>query len=214
MVVNSHPKMKLGFRLLCITDRNATHGRDLAGVISDLIQAGLRGLQIREKDLPDAQFNHLAERIRKVTEEMPVRIFVNSRVDVARNMNAGLHLPDGSDIAGARKILGTGWPIGVSCHSLPGARAAQSAGASFVLVGPVFPTISKHPPTSTLGLDSLSEIAGSIGIPLVAVGGITPNNAPSCIEAGAMAVASVGNLLGADNARNTLIDFMRALGRL
>lgn len=206
--------MKLGFRLLCITDRRATQGEKLDEVVSELVVAGLRGLQLREKDLPDAAFRVLAGKIRQVTEKMPVRVFIHSRIEIARDLGAGLHLAEGSDVSSARKAMGPEALIGVSCHSLESAKAAESAGASFVLYGPVFPPISKSVQDTPVGLDLLSQLAQQIFIPVVAVGGITPENARSCLKSGAQAVASIGSLLGAPDPRSRLLDFMRAMGRL
>lgn len=206
--------MKLGFRLLCVTDRTATRDRSLLEVIQELIEAGLRGLQIREKDLPDAQFGILLRQIQNISDQMPVRLFVNSRMEHARNTGAGLHLPEGSDIPAARKTLGPDWVIGSSCHSIESALAAEKNGASFVMPGPVFQTLSKHTSNIPLGLDALSNISRAVRIPVVAVGGITPQNAAICLQAGAAAVASVGSLLSSPNAQSALVDFMRSLGRL
>lgn len=206
--------MSLGFRLLCITDRGASKGRDLCELISVLAGAGLRALQIREKDLPDAAFRGLAARILKATENMPVRMFVHSRVAIAREFGAGLHLADGADVAGARKEVGPDAVIGVSCHSLESALTAEKAGASFVMYGPVFSPISKSSAVPPAGLNALTAVSKAVPVPVVAVGGISPKNAASCLNAGAQAVASIGSLLAAEDVRMPLLDFMRALGRL
>lgn len=145
---------------------------------------------------------------------MPVRVLINSRVGIARELGMGVQLPEGSDIAAARKELGTDALIGASCHSMEAARAAEQAGASFVLAGPVFSPISKSATSPPLGLAAISEISKTISIPVVAIGGITPKNAKSCVDAGAQAVASIGALLSAADPRLPLLDFMRALGRL
>lgn len=207
------PGATLGFRLLCITDRHTVSKDSLEEALKELIGSGLRAVQLREKDMPVETFRLLLGHIQKLSEGMPIRLFVNTRVDVAREFGLGLHLPDGSDVAAARKAMGPDAVVGVSVHSEDGARAAERNGASFVMFGPIFQTRSKSgsPPA---GLDALSGVCKAVQIPVVAVGGITPKNAASCLESGAKAVASIGALLSAPNRREALVDFMRALGRL
>lgn len=207
----------LGFNLLAVTDRQAILGgrlNYLEDVIIDMAHAGLRGLQIREKDLTELQVLSFAARIKQRLENYPIRIFVNSRVTVAKSLGLGIHLPEGSDVAAARKALGPDAMVGVSCHSLESAESAEKSGATFVMFGPVFPPVSKPSTGEPVGLECLSEICESVKIPVVAIGGITPKNAKSCMAAGAQSVATIGAILSADDPRSVLLDFMRALGRL
>ncbi len=204
----------LGFHLICVTDRRAVAGGSLENALQELMTAGIRAIQIREKDMPDGEFRRLVERVKRAAEKMPVQLTVNGRMSVAREFGTGLHVPEGSDIGAARRELGPNALIGASVHSVERAKEAERDGATFVMFGPVFPPISKSLTTSAAGLDELAGVCEAVRIPVVAVGGVTPSNARGCIDAGAAAVASIGALLSAPNPRSALLDFMRALGRL
>jgi len=182
--------------------------------MSELITAGLRAVQIRDKGLAAPHFQKLAADFRQLSQQMPVRIFVNSRIDAAKEFGWNLHLPEGSDIAAARRELGDAAVISASCHSLDSALAAHDAGANCIVFGPIFSTLSKTLERPPLGLKALTEVCAACATPVVAIGGITPQNARSCLDAGAQAVASIGALLGADAPDRALLDFMRSLGRL
>lgn len=169
-------------------------------------------MQIREKDLPDGEYEILARQIVDAVKNRPVRIFLNSRISMAKKYVTSLHLPDGADIAGARKTLGPDTPIGSSCHSLESAQTAERDGASFILFGPVFSPISKSSTGAPLGLKALEAVSKKIRLPVVAVGGITPNTAADCTNAGAAAVASVGALMETDDPKETLAEFEKSLG--
>ncbi len=206
--------MKLGFRLLCVTDRYATGGRDLIEVVNVLVRAGLGSVQIREKDLPDDEFRTLAQSLIGMDHFRPVEWFFNSRVSLAREFGAGLHLPEASDVRAAREVLGGSVSIGVSAHSIHAALGAERDGATFIVYGPVYSPISKSSGGSPCGVETLSRVARAVGIPVVAIGGITPANARACLTAGAQAVAAVGSLLGAGDVRKALMEYLPALGRL
>jgi thiamine-phosphate pyrophosphorylase len=99
-----------------------------------------------------------------------------------------------------RNIFGAEFLIGVSTHSLDEARAARAAGADFVVFGPVFETESKHAYGEPQGLDKLAEVARELGeFPIVAIGGITLNNADECFQAGARGIAAIGMLNDTEN---------------
>ena len=136
----------------------------------------------------------LTTRAAKITGGSKTRLLVNDRADIARAAGAdGVHLTGRSLPANVvRNIFGPEFVIGVSTHSLAEARAAQAAGADFVVFGPIFDTESKRAFGPPQGLAKLREIARELrGFPVIAIGGVTPDNIDECISAGATGVAGI-----------------------
>ena len=150
--------------------------------------------QIREKNLPVRKLYELVSRAAEITRGTSTRLLVNDRFDVARAAGAdGVHLTE-SSIAPrvVRETCGEEFVIGVSTHSLESARAARDGGADFVVFGPVFETASKRAYGPPQGLEKLREVATALqGFPVLAIGGITIDNAESCFAAGASGFAGI-----------------------
>lgn len=166
-----------------ISDRHALRGESLPDWIA---RQRSTWIQIREKDLS-------ARELHALVFAAPVNVIVNTRVDVAVAAGAqGVHLPAGSPPPRVwRAIVPSGFLFGVSCHSLDEAIAAEQEGASYIFFGPVFPPLSKPSPIPPRGLDGLAEAAQKLYIPVLALGGITRENASACIAAGAAGVAGI-----------------------
>jgi thiamine-phosphate pyrophosphorylase len=130
------------------------------------------------------------------------RILVNDRLDVALAEKAGgVHLGEDSlpvqeakrlfEASSAAKSLPPDFLAGVSCHSLEAAQSAATAGADYIFFGPVFATPSKAAYGAPQGLARLAELCTSVTIPVLAIGGITLENAPACFSAGASGIAAI-----------------------
>jgi len=135
----------------------------------------------------------VVRRIMEMPNPHQARILVNSRVDVAMAAGtSGVHLPAGSiPPRDWRAITPVGFLIGVSCHTLEEVLSAEREGADYVFFGPVFAPLSKSSDLKPRGLEVLGRVCGSVKIPVLALGGITWENAPACNTAGAAGVAGI-----------------------
>ncbi len=183
--------------LALITDRRVCGGTErLEWAVEAAVAGGVQLVQLREKDLPGGKLLAMAERLRRCTQGKAL-LFVNERVDVALACDAdGVHLgEEGLSVAEARRAAqGRELLIGRSVHHVAGALEAAEAGADLLQVGAVYATAS-HPGVTPRGVGFVSEVAASVGVPVLGVGGITPENAAEVMAAGAAGVAVVRGIL-------------------
>ena len=208
----SHVSKPDGVPILCyVTDRQTLskdHELDareaLLHKIQDAAAAGVDWIQIRERDLSGKECAELTsaaiERMARpsASKQGTIRILVNDRVDVALSQGAGgVHLGGNSlPIVRARRLANSRIPsqdflIGVSCHSAEAATAAAKGGANYIFFGPVFATPSKAAYGVPQGLEGLSKVCHVVSLPVIAIGGITLDNAASCVSAGASGIAAI-----------------------
>jgi thiamine-phosphate pyrophosphorylase len=202
--------------LLCyVTDRHAlgiaNPADSLAALthkIEQVMTAGIDWVQIREKDLSARDLASLTRQAvpmagKYSAKRSPaIRVLVNDRPDVAIAKRAGgVHLGERSlPVAEAKRLLASAvqkkavdksFLVGVSCHSLEAAQAAEREGADYIFFGPIFATPSKEPFGPPQGTKRLEMVCRSVSIPVLAIGGITLDNAGSCIVAGAAGIAAI-----------------------
>lgn len=153
---------------------------------------GLVAVHLREKDLPGGALLALARALLPVVRRHRQALVVNDRLDVALAAGAdGVHLPAaGLPPEAARARLGPAALVGVSCHGAGDVRRARAGGASFATFSPVWDTPSKRAYGPPVGLAALAE-AAALGLPLVALGGVTAANAAEARAAGAAGVAVI-----------------------
>lgn len=187
------------------TTRTEPHSPEFKRILS-LIRAAARAgidlIQLREKSLPARVLYALATEAAAITEQTSTRLLINDRADVARAARCdGVHLTTRSLRAvTVREAFGSDFLIGVSAHSVEEARAAQDEGADFAVFGPVYDTPSKRAYGPPLGLHKLEDAARTLSpFPLIAIGGITHENAPQVLSAGASGIAAIRLFNDADN---------------
>ncbi|MGB7497100.1 MAG: thiamine phosphate synthase [Candidatus Acidiferrum sp.] len=201
-----------------MTDRKALRGPTgdqthlLLEKMESVARAGVDWIQIREKDLSGRELAALVtEAIRRVPPSC--QILVNDRLDVAFVAGAaGVHLGEQSiTVEDAKRLVaeknfGKNFLIGVSTHSLEAAQRAQRDGADYLFFGPVYETPSKAAFGPPQGLQRLTEVCGSVSIPVIAIGGITPENARDCQRAGAAGIAAIRLFQDASDLQTVLQD--------
>jgi thiamine-phosphate pyrophosphorylase len=176
---------------------------ELAGVshieqVSLLADGGATFIQLREKNLPASDFYREAKAALAIARQRAVTLIINDRVDVALAIKAhGVHLgQDDLPPDAARKLLGNDAVIGYSTHNVAQAIAAAALPVDYIAIGPIFQTGTKANPDPVVGLDGLRAVRKAIGdTHLVAIGGITQENAPAVIDAGADSIALISALL-------------------
>lgn len=183
--------------LYLITPDEPDTARLLARV-SPLLGAGVALLQYRNKAASAVLKLEQATALQALCAQAGVPLVINDDIMLARHVGAaGAHLgEDDGDIAAARAALGAEAIIGASCYDeIERAERAVAAGASYVAFGAFFPTTTKA--TARRATPQLLRDAKSLGVPLAAIGGITPDNARSLVEAGADLIAVIGSVFDA-----------------
>ncbi len=176
----------------------ATLGERTVGpAVAAIVAGGARLVQFRGKGLPDRRFLSLAAEALAAAREGGALLLVNDRPDVAIILGAdGVHLgQDDLEPRAVRSLLPPGTILGVSTHDLDQLRRATDQPVDYVAIGPVFPTRSKAAPDPVIGLATVRAARALTAKPLVAIGGITEDNARSVAEAGADGLAVISALL-------------------
>ena len=197
--------------LMLITDRRqASH--DITDIAEAAFSAGCRWLSLREKDLPFAEQGALLGELLDCAQRHRGKVTLHGDARRAREFGIdGVHLAAGSDVAAARRMLGHDALIGLSIHGVKEAEAADAGLLDYVIAGPVFETQSKPGYGPALGLEGLALIANTCAAPVVAIGGIDPENMPACLRAGAAGIAVMGSVMRAKNPGDIAAELVAAL---
>ena len=181
-----------------------------AGNENDVLQAvacGVEVVQYRNKNAETRQMYEEAVRLRKICKDS--LFLINDRVDIALAAEAdGVHLGQ-SDMPclAARKLLGYEKIIGVTVHNLAEALLAESIGANYLGVSPIFQTATKPDAGKPAGISLIEEIRAQVDIPLIAIGGINHSNASEVVRAGADGLCAISCVVAKENVRDEILKF-------
>lgn len=191
----------MAYDLYVITDEGVGHGLSHARIAQRAVAGGADVIQLRDKRLSGRDLLTAASAIREITYDAGALFIVNDRLDVALAAGAdGVHLGESDlPIEHARRIAPPGFVIGASVGSVAAAVRASAAGADYVALSPTFPTTSKDNAGPGHGLSMLSALRSAVSLPLVAIGGINPENVGDVIAAGADGVAVISAVVGQED---------------
>jgi thiamine-phosphate pyrophosphorylase len=194
-------KIKRLSGLYVIIDTLALRGRSHIEVASQAIRGGAKVIQLRDKAHSKKELLSIAQELRNLCAERDVLFIMNDYLDLALTVDAdGLHLgQDDLPIKEARRLLPIDKILGCSVRTVDKATIAQAEGADYLAVGAMYPSPSKET-AEVVGTERLKQIRQSVNLPLVALGGITNDNASEVLAAGADSVAVISAVLGAEDA--------------
>jgi len=205
--------LRVDFSLYLITDRHQTAGRPLLSVLARALSAGVKAVQLREKDLDTRSLLELAADLLSLTRKHGALLFINDRVDLVMALGAdGVHLrSDSMPVPVARRLLGSDRLIGASTHSVEEVRKAEADGADFAVLGPIYDTPSKRLHGDPIGLPPLEEANRQSQIPILAIGGISLPCVQEVRRAGARGVALISAISEAEDVESITCLLLHAL---
>lgn len=194
--------MRIDYSLYLVADAAFVVGQDIVPFVESAVRGGATVVQLRGKHLSFKEFRDLGRRVGAVLKSRRVPLLINDRVDVALSCRAaGIHLgQDDMPLSIARRVLAKLMVIGISANTLEEALRAERQGADYVGLGPIYPTASKETNLPLVGPEGIRRVKARLRIPVVAIGGITVENAGAVGEAGADGIAVISAILGKRNA--------------
>ena len=186
----------------------------LIGRLAAAAEAGATMIQVRERQLDDRELLRFTKEVGAAVRPFGALVMINERTDVALAANAdGVHLKASAPRAGdVRRIVPGGFVIGRSVHSVDEARAVESAaGCDYLLFGTVFPSASKPADHPVAGVGALAAVCRAVRLPVLAIGGISIDNADAVSAAGAAGIAAIALFAEAADAGAAVRALARAL---
>ena len=171
-------------------------------VVSELLDAGVTAIQLREKDLNSDELIRLAQPIAELCRNYEAKLFINTDTRVAASVGAaGVHLPASAEsVSSVKAQIGNGFSIGCSVHTFDAAEKREAEGADFLTYSPIYPTASKPGYGPAVGVENLAKLVGRVKLPVFALGGITPTRVSECLAAGAFGVAVMSGVMSPKDA--------------
>lgn len=196
-------KEDIDYSVYLVTDRRDKTDEEFLNIIEEAIKGGTTIVQLREKTASTKEFYDLALRVKEITSRYGVPLLINDRIDIALAVDSeGVHIgQDDMPADIAREIIGEDKILGVSASTVEEAKKAEIDSADYIGSGAVFPTATKDNADS-VSKDELKEIVDSIDIPIVAIGGITVENASTLKDSGIDGFSVVSAIMSADDPRD------------
>ena len=193
-------KEDIDYSIYLVTDRRNKTDEEFLNIIEEAIKGGTTVVQLREKTASTKEFYDLALRVKEITSRYGVPLLINDRIDIALAIDSeGVHIgQDDMPADIAREIIGEDKILGVSASTVEEAKKAENDSADYIGSGAVFPTATKDDADS-VSKEELKEIVDSIDIPVVAIGGITVENASSLKDSGIAGFSVVSAIMSAED---------------
>ncbi len=193
------PIEQINWAVCLITDRHTAGDRALLDIVRAALQGGTTMVQFREKQANTRDMVELGRALRDLTQPAGVPLIVNDRLDVALAIDAdGVHVGQHDMPAAlARQLIGPRRILGVSAENVIEAQQAEQDGADYLGVGAVFATPSKADANAPIGIEGLAAVVRASRLPVLAIGGVTPDNTEQILRAGASGVAVIAAIIGA-----------------
>ena len=204
------------YELYVVTDEGLSHGRTHGAIAEMAVRGGADVIQLRDKTSSGRILFETAREIRQITKKAGVLFLVNDRLDIALASEAdGVHFgQDDLPLSVARRIAPPPFIIGISITSVEEAIRAEQEGADYVAVSPVFSTGSKQDAGPGLGIDMVRKVSRRISIPVIAIGGIHPGNAPEIFAAGADGVAVISAIVSQEDIVHATVTFKNLIRKI
>ena len=193
-------KEDIDYSVYLVTDRRNKTDEEFLNIIEEAIKGGTTIVQLREKTASTKEFYDLALKVKEITSKYGVPLLINDRIDIALAVDSeGVHIGQDDMPAGiAREIIGEDKILGVSASTVEEAKKAEIDSADYIGSGAVFPTATKDDADS-VSKEELKEIVDSIDIPVVAIGGITVENAHTLKGSGIAGFSVVSAIMSAED---------------
>ena len=193
-------KEDIDYSVYLVTDRRNKTDEEFLNIIEEAIKGGTTIVQLREKTASTKEFYELALKVKEITSRYGVPLLINDRIDIALAVDSeGVHIgQDDMPADIAREIIGDDKILGVSASTVEEAKKAEMDSADYIGSGAVFPTATKDDADS-VSKEELKEIVDSIDIPVVAIGGITVENANTLKGSGIAGFSVVSAIMSAED---------------
>lgn len=207
--------LKETLRLYLVTNRYQDPLETFLKKVEQACQSGVTMIQLREKQLTTNQYYELAKIVKQITDTYQVPLIIDDRLDVCLAVDAaGLHIGDDElPVSVARQVLGTEKILGVTAKTVKRALEAEKSGADYLGTGAIFPTTTKENTPITL-ISTLKDICQAVGIPVVAIGGLTCENIHQLSGTGIAGIAIVRDLMQTRDIEARTQEFLTKLDQI